>query len=56
MDSNTITSATKIRPDKNCNSYQTGTKYLTADLIDYYIWNGSALGAAISCPACGNQP
>ena len=56
MDSNTITSATKIWSDKNCNSYQTGTKYLTVDLIDYYIWNGSALGAAISCPACGNQP
>ena len=56
MDSNTITSATKIWSDKNCNSLQTGTKYLTADLIDYYTWNGSALGVATSCPSCGNQP
>jgi hypothetical protein len=56
MDSNTITSATKIWSDRNCNSLQTGTKYLTVDLIDYYTWNGSTLGVAISCPACGNQP
>ena len=56
MNSRSITTATKIYADATCTAVQSGTKYLTADLINYYIWNGSSVGNPTSCPACGNQP
>ena len=56
MNSRSITSATKIYTALGCSSELSGTKYFTADLINYYTWNGSSLSGPTACPTCGNQP